>query len=352
MKKFLTKKYIISAIILVLIIVGFISYKSRKNANDNQATIVPSKDEVVTPEIKNIQDELTLSGYIDALNKADIHFQASGLLTWVGVKEGDTVKKWQSLASLDRRQLQKSLEAQFNNYQTQLSQFNDTQDKYQEEKDNLVLTDEMKRILNRSQFALDNSVIQYELADLAIKYATIYTPISGIVTTVEPSQAGVNVTPASSNFVVVDPSSIYFHSEAEQDDVVKIKNGQKAIIQLDSYPDTNIEGTISYISFAPISGRSTPTYNVRVNFPLDQVTNLYRLGMDGDATIWLSQSTNALVIPVDALIEEDDKKFVYLKNINSNSATKVEVTTGIETDLEVEILSGISKDDQVVIKAK
>jgi multidrug efflux pump subunit AcrA (membrane-fusion protein) len=179
------KKIILGLAIALILFWGFHQIQAQKYKNPQ--VFNPKKDTVVTPKTKDINYSITLSGSIDAKDKAEVRFQTPGRLIWVGVKEGDRVKKWQSLASLDRQELRKQLEISLNNYKTQLSQFDDTQDKYKTEKDNLTLTDEMKRILNRSQYSLNNSVISYELNDLAIKYATIWSPINGIVTSVEPA---------------------------------------------------------------------------------------------------------------------------------------------------------------------
>ncbi len=352
MKKVLRSKYTWIITVLVIVVGVVIFFRSKTNTNGQESAINPKQDEVVSVEVTDIQQDLTLSGQIDALTRSDVRFQSSGLLTWVGVKEGDKVRKWQALASLDRKELQKNLETQFNDYRKQLSQFDDTQDEYKTERDALVLTDEMKRILNRSQFDLNNAVIQYELSDLAIKYSTVYSPIAGIVTAIDQPVAGVHVTPASATFTVIDPSTVYFKSEVEQDDISKIKIGQTAVIELDSYPDETINGTIDYISFTPMSGRSTPTYAVRIKFPVDNQSLKYRLGMDGDATIALSQASNTIVIPFEALVEEDDKSYVYVKDPKSNTAIKKEVQTGLETTTEIEITQGLNSDDQVVIKAK
>jgi multidrug efflux pump subunit AcrA (membrane-fusion protein) len=69
--------------------------------------------------------------------------------------------------------------------------------------------------------------------------------------------------------------------------------------------------------------------------------------MDGDATILLSESKDTLIVPIDAIIEQDDKKFVIVKNTD-NSLTKKEVVTGIENDTDIEIKEGIDQNDQII----
>ena len=49
----------------------------------------------------DIIESISASGEVDASEKADLTFQGSGKLAWVGVKEGDVVKKYQAIAKLD-----------------------------------------------------------------------------------------------------------------------------------------------------------------------------------------------------------------------------------------------------------
>lgn len=247
------------------------------------------KEKIVTKEEISFEEEniISASGKIQAHNVTNLSFQTSGLLAWVGVKEGDQVKKWQGIASLDKRELEKRLARYLNLYLTNRWDFEQLQDDYQDEKERYLITDAIKRILDKAQFSLDNAVIDVEIADLALKLTTIATPIEGIVTHIETPQAGVNVTPLSANFTIVDPSSIYFAASVDEADIGKIQVKQKAKISLDSYPEEEFEGTVERIAFVatPTAGGGT-AYLVEISLPENQ--NLkFKVGMNGDATILL-----------------------------------------------------------------
>ena len=197
MKKiFFNKKFIIIAILILLVFGGSLYQINAKNKSSDTTKYDEKTEEIISPKRQNISEELTLTGSVDAASKANLQFQTSGQLAWVGVKVGDKVKKYQSIASLNKEALKKQLQVDFNNYRSALASFDDTQDEYKTEKDNLTLTDDMKRILVRSQNTLDNSVINYELQELTLKYATLTSPINGVVTAVEQPNSGINVTPA------------------------------------------------------------------------------------------------------------------------------------------------------------
>jgi RND family efflux transporter MFP subunit len=337
-------------IISVTILVAVIGINFFRNKQNNNVTVLnPQKDIVVFPKKDTIKDELTLAGSVDASSKVNLSFQTPGQISWLGVKVGDKVKKYQAVASLNKDQLKKQLEKSFNDYKSSLSTFDDTQDQYETEKENSTLTDEMKRILSRSQNTLNNSVIAYELNDLAIKYATLVTPIAGVVTNMDILSSGINITPAST-ISIIDPQSIFFKSEIDQEDVVKIKEGDKAVITIDSFPEKSFESKVEYISFVPIAGQSSTVYELRFALPKDNTNLQYRLGMDGDVSILLNEKNNILVVPTDAVQYEGDQAYVYTKNGTSNQLERKNIKTGIETEINTEVIEGLTENDQVVIK--
>ena len=335
-------KIIIAVLIVIALIIGI-------NWNNNQkfrdpAVFNPQKDTIVTVKKSAIKSELTLAGSVSAEEIASLRFQNPGRLVWVGVKVGDSVKKWQGEASLDKGQLRKSIQTQFNNYRTQLSQFWDTQDNYKD----TIITDTIQRILDRTQYSLDNSVINYEIADMAIKESTLVSPISGIVTQLDQAQVGTNINPASTSITIINPESIFFRSEIDQEDVTKISIGQKATVRIDAFPDTDFDTEITHISFIPVAGQSSTVYEIRFNLPIENKNLNYRLGMDGDVLITLQQQENALVIPIDAINDDNGKSYVWVKN--DDKLVKKYITTGIENDTEIQILKGLNLNDPIVIK--
>ena len=308
------------------------------------------KDTIYTPKVDTIKDTLTLAGSISTDQIASVRFKNSGKLVWVGVKTGDYVKKGQALASLDKAELRKNLATQFNNYRNSLSQFQDTQDTYQKTKDNVLVTDTIQRILNRTQYSLDNSVINYELTDMSIKEATIYSPIEGIVTGVDQLFAGVYITPAAATFTIINPHQLFFTSDIDQEAVTKIKMGQEVILKLDSFPDKEIRSKIVYIAFTPVSGQTSTLYEVRFELPLDNKDLVYRIGMDGDSNIVLSSAENTLTIPTDAVNDDNGQAFVYLKS--DKELIRRDITTGIENDTTTQVTQGLTVNDQVVVTQK
>ena len=247
----------------------------------------PQKQRVLIKSARSEEKEtepLVLPGKIKAERKVDLKFATSGKLVWVGVKVGDRVKKGQVIASLDRRELEKDFKKAMNNYLTERWDFEQTQDNYRPTKEKRLITDAIKRILEKAQFDLNNAVLDVEIARLALEYATLTSPIDGIVIRVDQPIAGVNITPAKAIFSIADPNSLYFEAEADEEEVVQIREGMKGKITLDAYPNRELASQIRLIEFAPISTKGVVSYAVHCSLP-DKLGLDLRLEMNGEIEI-------------------------------------------------------------------
>jgi len=165
------------AITAVILIIGFVIARR---------TILkpPPSYQTATASVKDLTQTLEVSGVIEAETKATLKFQTIGKLGWIGVKEGDSVNKWQAIASLDKSILKKNLEKVLNDYMHQRWDFDQIRE------DNLVTTDNyddysftntIERLIEQEQFTLNSEVLDVEIQDLTNRLATLTSPITGIV---------------------------------------------------------------------------------------------------------------------------------------------------------------------------
>lgn len=272
--KTMKKVILLSALAIGLPIVFFIT----KNQVKQQPVVrrVDSQVEEIEP--------LILPGEVKADRQVTLRFRTTGKLVWVGVEKGSRVKKGQPIAKLDTEELEKKFHKEMNDYMSERWDFEQTHDDYQDEKDRHLITDEIKRILEKAQFDLESKVLQAEIAQLAVDYSTVTTPINGIVTDVEQPIAGVNITPATAEFTITDPNSVYFELEADEEEVVPLKKGMTGKIILDAYPDQEFDSSIESIDFTPISASGAASYAIKC--PLPENTNLrFRVGMGGEMEV-------------------------------------------------------------------
>jgi len=329
------RKYQIGMVLVALLLIALVSYKT-SFADDKSMKLDFTK-----VKRDDFSLSISVSGVVEAEKQIEIRFQTSGRLAWVGVKEGDQVKKWQALASLDKRELEKKLKKQLNGYMNERWDFEQTDDDYEGQ----VLTDEIRRILDKAQFDLENKVIDVELADLTLKYATIVSPISGIVTEIKAPVAGVNITPATAAITIVDPNSVVFKMKIDEADVAAIKADQSAKISFDAYPEQTFSQTIKKISFNPVSGSSGTAYGATVNLP-DNSNLRFRLGMNGEGEIIVQEEKNVLIVSENAIAKRGDEYYVFVAE--NNHLKKKIVELGLWGDDEVVVVSGLQEGDRVL----
>lgn len=339
MMKFIKKRWYL--ILIVVVIVGIIFAVNRSAATSAE------KNDSYKVKRQDLEETLTLSGEIDAREKAVVRFQTSGRLAWVGVEEGDAVKKYQTLASLDVRDLKNRMQKYLNTYSSQRLTFDQAKD------DNWNLQYDLsesvrksaQRTLEDSQYDLNNSVLDVELQSLSLEYASVWTPIEGIVTRIDTPFAGVNITPAGSEFEIVNPDTIYLMVTAEQSDVVYLKKGMKGEVMFDAYPDDTYEGVVDYISFSPKTGETGTVYKVRLLLDEKALQLPLKLAMTGDVNFTTKEISNVIGLPIKFISKDDKGDFVNLER--KGKREKVYVKRGEEIDDMVVIKSGIEVGDVV-----
>jgi len=306
---------------------------------------------VYTVKRDSIRETLTISGELDAQEKITLRFQSSGLISWIGVKQGDVVKKYQVIASLDQKEAKKNLEKYLNTYMDSRWDFEQTKDEYRQPgQDYWGLSWDQRnaidRALQQAQFDLNNAVLDVELKNILLQYSNLVSPIDGIVTKVAAPVAGVHATATQSEFEVVNPDSLYFSLLPDQTEVTKLSASMSAEIIFDSYPDEKVTGTIQNIAFIPKSGETNTVYEVKITYPThDESHTKYRIGMTGDATFTLLDKPDVLVVPPAYIKIEKDKKYVMKQT--GNKKEKVYVDIGIESDEMTEIIGGLAEGDVI-----
>ncbi len=317
--------------------------------NQQNVAAKKEKENRFTIKRENLEETLSLSGAVDADEHVILRFQTSGRLAWVGVKEGDMVKKYQTIATLDQRDVKKRLEKSLNDFAKERRDFDQSKDDNQRVGDQPIREDgdRMKRILENAQWDLNSSVIDVELSTLSVEYANLWTPIAGRVIRVDTKFSGVNVTPAGSEFEIVNPDTLYFSFTADQTEIIRLKEGMQGDLILDSFPDSTVKGIIEYISYTPKQGETGTVYEGRVNLK-NEYTPQLRLGMTGDISFTLQKRNQVLVIPSNYV--QKDAKGSYVNLINSDGKeTKTYIKVASEIDGNFEILKGLQEGDMIRI---
>jgi len=329
-KFFRSKKIILLALIIGIILIGNGLIQASKKTSQNSAIVKRS----------DIKEELTLSGKIDAQDHAILDFGIPGKVDWVGVKEGDWVKKGQTIATLEKETLEAALRQAWQTFIAAKA----ASDKYYDGRSGNTESYDEKVTRTALDAAQNRAYDSIRIAQENLKAAVLYSPIEGLVIAADPSFAGVNITTLNSGYEIVNPSTIYLKVNADQTEVGGLRIGQSGKITFDSYPNEQVYGVINNISFAPTKDETGTVYTAKVT--LSDIVNKdykYRLGMTADIDFVIREGKNTLIIPSNFVNSDNKGKFVLI----GKDKKKQYVKTGIESNQDIEIKEGLSEGEVV-----
>jgi len=329
-------------LIIILLIIGvFIWQGAHENNNDLKTAKV---------ERQKLVETISASGEVKAESSTELRFMTPSKVVWVGIQEGDDVYAGQALVSVDKRQLSKNLKKKMSDYLTSRWDYEQTNDDYEvagRPLYDVTLTNEEKRIIEKSQFSLDKSVLDVEIADLAVREATLISPIAGTVTAIKGLSKGENLTAlglTSSYVRIVDFSSLQFEVNIDEIDYSKIHKGQKVKIILDAFSDEIFKGTVTFVGK---EGEKTATGGVviPVKVAFDLQDERLVTGLSGDTEFIIEEKNNVLVVPREFVktINGD----VTVNVIENGEVVSKKVEIGLSTLTQTEIVQGLQEGDEV-----
>lgn len=211
--------------------------------------------------------------------------------------------------------------------------------------------------ITSDQISADDTAQRAELASLRIKVVdcTVAAPASGTVTAV---YAVKNATANGLLFVIEDTGALKIGVQVKEYDIGSLKEGMKVIVKSDSTGDDQYEGIVQKI--APTAEKSTDgktVSNTDVEFDVDVIVSSkntrLKIGMNARAEIIVEQKNSVFAVPTDSVTTDvQDKDIIYIAKQQKDGTYQAEaipVTTGIETDAQVEIIGDGLKDGLQII---
>jgi RND family efflux transporter MFP subunit len=324
---------------VALVVVLFIVYKM--TFGKPKSVVYPS----ISVTKGDLLETISTTGKVKADQYANLTFQSGGKLSWVKVKKGDIVKRGQAIAGLDTVILNSAYQQSLNNYRNYQAAAANVLDSLKDHSGDETFSQKATR--TAAEVARDNAYDAMMAAQQSLKFANIYSPFDGVVAEATPTFPGAYVTAASpANYTIVNPNSVYFDSEISETDLPKVKIGQKVKIKLDAYPNETISGEISSIGVvAFISSTGGNAYSLRINLPENKDFK-YKIAMEGDTDIILETINDVLKVPTTALVNEEEKNYVWV--YSSGKVKKTEVEIGGNSDIETEIKSGLVGGETII----
>lgn len=182
-------------------------------------------------------------------------------------------------------------------------------------------------------------------------YETIEAPFDGVVSRrrVDPGDAAIPGQPA---FQVADTANIWITALIDDIDVAKVREGQSVQIMLPSYLGRSLAGTVTHINATatPRTDLGTGGKVVRTRIELTEGAGPLRPGMEVDVSAQSVIARGVLLIPADAVIEDESGRFVL--RVEGERVRRTEVVIGANNYVRAQVLSGLSAGDEVVVDGK
>lgn len=180
----------------------------------------------------------------------------------------------------------------------------------------------------------------------AYKPIPVVAPITGkvIVRSVEPGQ-----TVDTGTAILVISDRLIVRANVDETDIGRVTVGQGAVISLDAYRDVTVNGRVNHISYESQVVNNVTMYEVDI-IP-EKIPAVFRSGMSANIEIIEKGRTNILLLPSEAVKREGNDEYV-LTGSKAGGFLKRTVKTGISDEKNIEIVSGIDKNDKVIIQSK
>jgi len=174
---------------------------------------------------------------------------------------------------------------------------------------------------------------------------SIYAPASGRITQVFVKEGEV-LSPGAPVVALADMNALYVETNVDEADVGKVYSGRKAVVKLEAYKDTSFMGAVDFVAMQSLDIKERGiTFLVKIKMP--KVSVPLRLGMTAEVEILLKHVDGALLVPLEAVVENGGTSFVFV--LKDGRAKRVEIKTGISDDEYAQVLSGLQEGDEVVL---
>jgi RND family efflux transporter MFP subunit len=283
--------------------------------------------------------------------EATLSPKITGRIETLYVREGDRVEKGRTVAVLERGELesragtlgQRVNTARLNleHWESELAAYDFL---YQQGAIPRQQYEQIKFNRDTAQSTLAEVQSQHAEALVNLGYATITSPISGVVQSVL-AQDGDLAMPGKPIVKIINPTALKAQFKVIESDLARIGPGTKVLLTLPGAVSGPVETSVSKVlpALDPVARSAT----VEVRIPSDVVKSLNLMpGMSAEASFILEEREDALVIPKKAVVEEKGSSYVYV--VVDNKAVKKTVKKGIEDESKVEVPEGLEEGDLVI----
>lgn len=341
-------------LLIVIIAAGAFGYnyyqQQQQMANKPVIETVPAK-------YMSMKSVVSATGTIKPLESVEVSSKITARVKQVLVKENDHVTTGQTVALLDGK-----------DYETQREQaeftLNNAKIKYERTSYLYNIGAKSKEELDDAQYNYDTAESKLAEAESNLSETVIVSPMDGVVIG-EPVTDGTMAVQGNSNPTVImriaDLSKKQILAKVDETDIGSVRVGQKATFTVDAYNGKTFTATVSKISQTDLdnswntssstsssSSSSAAVIYYSVTLDVDDPEGLLMPSMTARVEIETANKDNALAVPLSALKTDSNGSYVVIVKKDGTTENRY-VETGIYSDDNVEIVSGLSEGEAVSV---
>ncbi len=256
-----------------------------------------------------ISTTISATGTLEPVDQVEVGTQVSGDISKIFVDFNSNVKKGQVIAELDKSKLKATLtQAEIayrsaeNDYKYKESTYNRVKKLSESNAASAVELETAEYNMNSAKLSAERSKNEVAQARLNLSYATIKSPIDGVVLkrAVEVGQTVAASMSTPTLFVIAkDLSQMKVMADVDEADIGQVKAGQKVSFTVDAFQGETFSGSVQEVRLNPTTTSNVVTYTVVIT--AENPDQKLLPGMTATCTIVTKEVVDAISIPVKAL---------------------------------------------------
>lgn len=329
--------------------------KARTTLNAETAQVALTAVSVVSPKPSAPSEEIILPGNVQPFITSPIYARTNGYLKKWYFDIGAHVKQGQLLAVIDTPEVDQQVQQIMSNLETakaNLALAEITKTRYQGLlKSNAVSqqdADNAAGTYNANKAIVDANQANVNQLKALQSFEKIYAPFDGIITARNTDigdliNSGSSTTARTDLFHISQPGKLRVYVNVPQEYSQGIKVGMTADLSLAEFPGRKFQGTLVRTAEAI----NVTTRTLLIEIAVDNPSGTLLTGSYAEVHLKIPTQVSTLLLPVNTLIFRSDGLRVGV--VKDGKVALTTVTPGHDFGSQIEIVSGLKPDDQVVI---
>lgn len=334
------KRFALIIFLSILLFGGLFGWKFLQISEKIKSIPIPPPPVIAAATVKRSdwQSYLTGVGSLEAVAGVEVSSEVAGKVINIHFESGQTVKRGQLLLELDASTDVAELKGLEASQQLEEAKFTRSQ--------RLIA----RNFISKSDYDLNKATLDEAKAAVdakktAIKKKQIYAPFSGQLG-IRKVDLGQYLAPGDSIVQLQQFQPIYADFMLPEQQLASLYINQSITVTVQAYPGQLFNGRISAMN----SGIDEATRSVKLRATLDNQEQLLHPGMFADVSVLLKEEKSVLTVPDTAISYNPygDSVFLIVSGKQGTTVQMRQIITGETREGRVEIVKGLSDNDQVV----